>query len=196
MLLIRKNLCCKIIYAAGWLHVLGTCMVNWPYIKFKLRSVNPLLRENIWKQNKTATTTKQAQEEKKNVCKLWALLKISKLRKQTHKEFVPLLVLEEQAQVASKRLELITKYRANTLKLLLFSTVSGPTIRQNFDLFSSPHSTNPTNHCERPDPWGGGGGEPLCLPVWLHRSFGSLVQISKEFQILGRARSRKSTHLS
>ena len=174
MLLIRKNLCCKIIYAAGWLHVLGTCMVNWPYIKFKLRSVNPLLRENIWKQNKTATTTKQAQEEKKNVCKLWALLKISKLRKQTHKELVPLLVLEEQAQVASKRLELITKHRANTLMLLLFSMVSGATIRQNFDLFSSPHSTNPTNHCERPDP----------------------VQISKEFQILGRARSRKSTHLS
>ena len=184
-------------------------MANWPYIKFKLRSVNTLLRENIWKQNKTATTTKQAQEEKKNECKLWALLKISKLRKQTHKELVPLLVLEEQAQVASKRLELITKYRANTLMLLLFSTVTGATIRQNFDFFSFPHSTNPTNHCERPDHskrgGGGGGGrveglvtllftflEPLWLPVWLHRSFGSLVQISKEFQLLGRARSRKS----
>ena len=142
-------------------------MVNWPYITFKLRSVKTLLREkgvlakyskNIWKQNKTATTTKQAQEEKKNVCKLWALLKISKLRKQTHKELVPLLVLEEQAQVASKRLELITKYRANTLMLLLFSTVSGATIRQNFDFFSFPHSTNPANHCERPDHSGGGGG--------------------------------------
>ena len=135
-------------------------MVNWPYITFKLRSVKTLLREKgvlakyskkKWKQNKTATTTKQAQEGKKNVCKSWALLKISKLRKQTHKELVPLLVLEEQAQVASKRLELITKYRANTLMLLLFSTVSGATIRQNFDLFSFPHSTNPTNHCDRSD---------------------------------------------
>ena len=63
-------------------------------------------------------------------------LKISKLRKQT--ELVPLLVLEEQAQVASKRLELITKYRANTLMLLLYSTVSGATIRKNFDFFLSP----------------------------------------------------------
>ena len=111
--------------------------------------------------------TKQQQQQnkhkkKKNVCKLWALLKISKLRKRTQKELVPLLVLEEQAQVASKRLELITKYRANTLLLLLFSTVSGATIRQNFDFFSFPHSTNPTNHCERPDHskrGGGGGGE-------------------------------------
>ena len=83
-------------------------------------------------------------------------LKISKLRKQT--ELVPLLVLEEQAQVASKRLELITKYRANTLMLLLFSTVSGATIRQNFDFFPFPHSTNPANHCERPDHSGGWGG--------------------------------------
>ena len=107
--------------------------------------------QKTWKQNKTATTTKQAQEEKKNVCKSWALLKISKLRKQTHKELVPLLVLEEQAQVASKRLELITKYKANTLMLLLFSTVSGATIRQNFDFFTFPHSTNPTNHCDRSD---------------------------------------------
>ena len=143
-------------------------MVNWPYIKFKLRSLNTLLRENIWKQNKTATTTKQAQEEKKNVCKLWALLKISKLRKQTHKELVPLLVLEEQAQVASKRLELITKYRANTLMLLLFSTVSGATIRQNFDFFSFPHSTNPANHCERPDHSGGGGGGGGLKAWWLY----------------------------
>ena len=160
------------------------------------------------KTKQNSNNNKTSTRRKKNVCKLWALLKISKLRKQTHKELVPLLVLEEQAQVASKRLELITKYRANTLMLLLFSTVSGATIRQNFDLFSPPHSTNPTNHCERPDPCSGGGGveglvtllftflEPLCLPVWLHKSFGSLVQISKEFQILGRARSRKSTHLS
>ena len=159
------------------------------------------------KTKQNSNNNKTSTRRKKNVCKLWALLKISKLRKQTHKELVPLLVLEEQAQVASKRLELITKYRANTLMLLLFSTVSGATIRQNFDFFSFPHSTNPANHCERPDHSGGGGGgggveglvtllftflEPLWLPVWLHRSFGSLVQISKEFQLLGRARSRKS----
>ena len=161
------------------------------------------------KTKQNSNNNKTSTRRKKNVCKLWALLKISKLRKQTHKELVPLLVLEEQAQVASKRLELITKYRANTLMSLLFSTVSGATIRQNFDFFSFPHSTNPANHCERPDHSGGGGGgggggveglvtllftflEPLWLPVWLHRSFGSLVQISKEFQLLGRARSRKS----
>ena len=160
------------------------------------------------KTKQNSNNNKTSTRRKKNVCKLWALLKISKLRKQTHKELVPLLVLEEQAQVASKRLELITKYKANTLMLLLFSTVSGATIRQNFDFFSFPHSTNPANHCERPDHSGGGGGggggveglvtllftflEPLWLPVWLHRSFGSLVQISKEFQLLGRARSRKS----
>ena len=110
------------------------------------------------KTKQNSNNNKTSTRRKKNVCKLWALLKISKLRKQTHKELVPLLVLEEQAQVASKRLELITKYRANTLMLLLFSTVSGATIRQNFDLFSFPYSTNPTNHCERPDPWGGGEG--------------------------------------
>ena len=158
------------------------------------------------KTKQNSNNNKTSTRRKKNVCKIWALLKISKLRKQTHKELVPLLVLEEQAQVASKRLELITKYRANTLMLLLFSTVSGATIRQNFDFFPFPHSTNPANHCERPDHsggWGGGGVEglvtllftflePLWLPVWLHRSFGSLVQISKEFQLLGRARSRKS----
>ena len=157
------------------------------------------------KTKQNSNNNKTSTRRKKNVCKIWALLKISKLRKQTHKELVPLLVLEEQAQVASKRLELITKYRANTLMLLLFSTVSGATIRQNFDFFPFPHSTNPANHCERPDHSGGWGGgveglvtllftflEPLWLPVWLHRSFGSLVQISKEFQLLGRARSRKS----
>ena len=154
------------------------------------------------KTKQNSNNNKTSTRRKKNVCKLWALLKISKLRKRTQKELVPLLVLEEQAQVASKRLELITKYRANTLLLLLFSTVSGATIRQNFDFFSFPHSTNPANHCERPDHSGGGGEglvtllftflEPLWLPVWLHRSFGSLVQISKEFQLLGRARSRKS----
>ena len=110
------------------------------------------------KTKQNSNNNKTSTRRKKNVCKLWALLKISKLRKQTHKEFVPLLVLEEQAQVASKRLELITKYRANTLMSLLFSTVSGATIRQNFDFFSFPHSTNPANHCERPDHSGGGGG--------------------------------------
>ena len=110
------------------------------------------------KTKQNSNNNKTSTRRKKNVCKLWALLKISKLRKQTHKELVPLLVLEEQAQVASKRLELITKYRANTLMSLLFSTVSGATIRQNFDFFSFPHSTNPANHCERPDHSGGGGG--------------------------------------
>ena len=108
------------------------------------------------KTKQNSNNNKTSTRRKKNVCKLWALLKISKLRKQTHKELVPLLVLEEQAQVASKRLELITKYRANTLMSLLFSTVSGATIRQNFDFFSFPHSTNPANHCERPDHSGGG----------------------------------------
>ena len=108
------------------------------------------------KTKQNSNNNKTSTRRKKNVCKLWALLKISKLRKQAHKELVPLLVLEEQAQVASKRLELITKYRANTLMLLLFSTVSGATIRQNFDFFSFPHSTNPANHCERPDHSGGG----------------------------------------
>ena len=120
------------------------------------------------KTKQNSNNNKTSTRRKKNVCKLWALLKISKLRKQTHKELVPLLVLEEQAQVASKRLELITKYRANTLMSLLFSTVSGATIRQNFDFFSFPHSTNPTNHCERPDHLGGGGGGGGLRAWWLY----------------------------
>ena len=82
------------------------------------------------KTKQNSNNNKTSRRRKKNVWKLWALL-----RKQTHKELVPLLLLEEQAQVASKRLELITKYRANTLMLLLFCTVSGATIRQNFDFF-------------------------------------------------------------
>ena len=114
------------------------------------------------KTKQNSNNNKTSTRRKKNVCKIWALLKISKLQKQTHKELVPLLVLEEQAQVASKRLELITKYRANTLMLLLFSTVSGATIRQNFDFFPFPHSTNPANNCERPDHSGGWGG----LKAW------------------------------
>ena len=139
--------------------------------------------------------TKQQQQQnkhkkKKNVCKLlWALKSLNYGSK--HKELVPLLVLEEQAQVALKRLQLITKYRANTLMLLLFSTVSGATIRQNFDFFFfSPLYKSYKSLREVRPGWGDGEGlvtllftflEPLCLPVWLHRSFGSLVQISKGY---------------
>ena len=129
------------------------------------------------KTKQNSNNNKTSTRRKKNVCKLWALLKISKLRKQTHKELVPLLVLEEQAQVASKRLELITKYRANTLMLLLFCTVSGATIRQNFDFFVVPplYKSYQSLFTFLPTPPPTllfTFLEPLCLPVWLHRSFG------------------------
>ena len=110
------------------------------------------------KTKQNSNNNKTSTRRKKNVCKLWALLKISKLRKQTHKELVPLLVLEEQAQVASKRLELITKYRANTLMSLLFSTVSGATIRQNFDFFFSPPLYKSCKSLREARPFGGRGG--------------------------------------
>ena len=107
------------------------------------------------KTKQNSNNNKTSTRRKKNVCKLWALLKISKLRKQTHKELVPLLVLEEQAQVASKRLELITKYRANTLMSLLFSTVSGATIRQNFDFFFFPPLYKSCKSLREARPFGG-----------------------------------------
>ena len=133
-------------------------------------------REQKWLNN-----LKSKREKKKpKVWKLCALKSVNYGSKHTKNYLVPRLVLEEQGQV--------TKYETNTLILLLFSTVSGDAIRRNFDFFCSP-----TLQIVARGPNGDGGRgkwlycfpptflDPLRLPVWRHKSLGSLVQISKGY---------------